>query len=81
MIPTQAVIPTARNKQVIVLRRDTAIFSIVETGIRDSAYVQISSGLKKGDTVVTTGLMAISPVCEIENWQTEQVAERIRLKD
>ncbi len=61
MIPTQAVIPTARNKQVILLRKDSAIFSIVETGIRDSAYVQINSGLKKGDTVITTGLMAIRP--------------------
>jgi membrane fusion protein (multidrug efflux system) len=66
MIPTQAVIPTARNKQVIVLRKDTAIFSIVETGIRDSAYVQVSSGLKKGDTVITTGLMAIRPSAKLK---------------
>ncbi len=61
MIPTQSIIPTARNKQVIVMRGDTAIFSVVETGIRDSAYVQINSGLKRGDTVITTGLMAIRP--------------------
>jgi membrane fusion protein (multidrug efflux system) len=66
MIPTQSVIPTARNKQVIVLRGDTCVFSIVETGIRDSAYVQISSGLKKGDTVITTGLMAIRPSSRVK---------------
>lgn len=66
MIPTQAVIPTARNKQVIVLRKDTAVFSIVETGIRDSAYVQVSSGLKKGDTVITTGLMTIRPSVKLK---------------
>jgi membrane fusion protein (multidrug efflux system) len=66
MIPTQAVIPTARNKQVIVLRKDTAIFRIVETGIRDSAYVQINSGLKRGDTVITTGLMAIRPSVKLK---------------
>lgn len=66
MIPTQAVIPTARNKQVVVLRGDTAIFNIVETGIRDSAYVQISSGLKRGDTVITTGLMAIRPSVKLK---------------
>jgi membrane fusion protein (multidrug efflux system) len=66
MIPTQAVIPTARNKQVIVLRKDTAVFSIVETGIRDSAYVQINSGLKKGDTVIITGLMSIRPSVKIK---------------
>jgi membrane fusion protein (multidrug efflux system) len=66
LIPTQAVIPTARNKQVIVLRRDTAVFNIVETGIRDSAYVQVTGGLKKGDTVITTGLMAIRPSVKIK---------------
>jgi len=66
MIPTQAVIPTARNKQVIVLRGDTTILTIVETGIRDSAYVQVNGGLKKGDTVITTGLMAIRPSVKVK---------------
>jgi len=61
MIPTQAIIPQARNKQVIVLRKDSALFSVVETGVRDSAYIQVVSGLKKGDTIITTGLMAIRP--------------------
>ncbi|MEJ0030565.1 MAG: efflux RND transporter periplasmic adaptor subunit [Bacteroidota bacterium] len=66
MVPTQAIIPTARNKQVIILRKDTAIFSIVETGIRDSSYVQVNTGVKKGDTVIITGLMAIRPSAKIK---------------
>lgn len=61
LVPTQAVIPNIRNKQVVVFRKDSAQFAVVETGIRDSAYVQILNGLKVGDTVVTTGLMAIRP--------------------
>jgi membrane fusion protein (multidrug efflux system) len=61
MIPTQSVIPQARNKQVVVLRKDSAQFLVVETGIRDSAYIQITKGLHTGDTVITTGLMAIRP--------------------
>lgn len=61
LIPTQAVIPTARNKQVILLRKDSAMFSVVETGIRDSAFVQVLSGVVEGDTIITTGLMAIRP--------------------
>jgi membrane fusion protein (multidrug efflux system) len=61
MIPTQSVIPKARNKQVIVLRKDSAQFITVQTGIRDSSFIQITSGLTKGDTVITTGLMAIRP--------------------
>jgi membrane fusion protein (multidrug efflux system) len=66
MVPSQAIIPQARNKQVIVLRKDSAMFSVVETGIRDSAYVQVLSGLKKGDTVITTGLMAIRPAVKLK---------------
>lgn len=66
LVPTQAVIPQARNKQVILLRKDSALFATVETGLRDSAYVQIVSGLKAGDTVVTTGLMAIRPNAKIK---------------
>jgi membrane fusion protein, multidrug efflux system len=66
MVPTQSVIPTARNKQVIVFRRDSALYAVVETGIRDSVFVQITSGVKPGDTVVTTGLMAIRPNSKIK---------------
>jgi len=66
LVPTQAVIPQARNKRVILLRKDSAIFQIVETGIRDSSYVQILRGIKPGDTVITTGLMAIRPGSKVK---------------
>ncbi len=61
IVPTQAVIPQARNKQVIVYKNGSPDFRIVETGIRDSSYIQILEGLSEGDTVVTTGLLAIRP--------------------
>jgi membrane fusion protein, multidrug efflux system len=57
MIPTQAVIPKARNKEVIVYRNGTANIEKVTTGIRDSSMVEITSGLKSGDTVLITGLL------------------------
>jgi membrane fusion protein (multidrug efflux system) len=66
MVPTQSVIPTARNKQVILVRGDSPLYSVVETGIRDSAFVHVTSGLSVGDTVVTTGLMAIRPDSKIK---------------
>ena len=61
VVPSQAIIPTLRNKQVVLFKNDSALFTIVETGIRDSAFVQILTGVKAGDTVITTGLMAIRP--------------------
>ncbi|MBS1683072.1 MAG: efflux RND transporter periplasmic adaptor subunit [Bacteroidetes bacterium] len=66
MVPSQAVIPMARSKQIILLQKDSAKFLTVETGIRDSVYVQIVTGLKPGDTIVTTGLMAIRPKAKIK---------------
>ncbi|HEY0679593.1 MAG TPA: efflux RND transporter periplasmic adaptor subunit [Chitinophagaceae bacterium] len=61
VIPTQAVIPQARNKRVIIYNGGSAKYQIVTTGVRDSSYVQITEGLNEGDTVVTTGLLAIRP--------------------
>ena len=65
LVPSQAIIPQARNKQIILFRKDSALFTVVETGIRDSSFVQILSGLKAGDTIVTTGLMSIRPKSKV----------------
>lgn len=61
MVPTQAIIPQARNKQVIVLRSGKAQFTTVTTGVRDKDYVEILSGVQPGDTLATTGIMFIKP--------------------
>ncbi len=61
MIPTQCIIPEARNKKVIVVKDGKADFRIVETGVRNESDVQITKGLEAGDTVVTTGVMYLKP--------------------
>lgn len=61
LIPSQAVVPQARGKRVILFRGGKASFVDVITGVRDSARVQILEGLKPGDTVVTTGLLSVRP--------------------
>ena len=66
MIPSQAVIPQARGKKVAVYRNGLADFVDVETGARDSANVQIITGLKVGDTIITTGLMSLKPKGKVQ---------------
>jgi membrane fusion protein (multidrug efflux system) len=66
MVPTQAVIPEARDKKVIVFNGGNADFKVVTTGTRDSAKVEILSGLSIGDTVITTGLLSIKPGSKIK---------------
>ena len=57
MIPSQAVIPGARIKQVILYNSGIANMVTITTGTRDSTSVEITSGLKAGDTVLITGLL------------------------
>ena len=65
IVPTQAIIPQARNKNAVVYNNGTAKFIPVITGIRDSSYIQIIDGLKAGDTVIITALLAIRPDSKI----------------
>lgn len=57
VIPTQAIIPTARNKSVLISKNGSAQLKEVKTGIRKSAEIEIIEGLSSGDTVVTSGLL------------------------
>jgi membrane fusion protein (multidrug efflux system) len=65
VIPSQAIIPQARGKKVYLYNDGKAKFVDVVTGIRDSANVQITSGLKAGDTVLVTGLLALKPDAKV----------------
>jgi len=61
MIPNNAVIPQARNKEVAVFNGGITKMTAVTTGIRDSTMIQVTSGLKPGDTLITTGLLFLKP--------------------
>lgn len=66
MIPSQAVIPQARGKQVAVYNGGIVIFKDVETGMRDSSRIEITKGLNPGDTIITTGLMSLKPKTKVQ---------------
>ncbi len=65
LIPNQAIIPVLKGKIVYISVDGKAQEVKVETGTRTSDRIVITSGLKAGDTVLTTGAMALkkdSPV-------------------
>ncbi|RYE13986.1 MAG: efflux RND transporter periplasmic adaptor subunit [Sphingobacteriales bacterium] len=66
MVPSQAIIPQARGKKVAVYRNGVASFEDVVTGARDSSRVQVTNGLKVGDTIITTGLMSLKPNAKVK---------------
>ena len=59
MVPSQCIVPSARTKQLLLYRNGKPEFVSVTTGLRNAENVQITSGIKPGDTVITTGLLFI----------------------
>ena len=66
MIPTQSVIPSGRLKQVILYKTGKAVFTDITTGIRDSANIQVLTGINNNDTVITTGLLFLRPGADVK---------------
>ncbi|WP_256012716.1 efflux RND transporter periplasmic adaptor subunit [Desertivirga xinjiangensis] len=65
LVPTEAIIPEQEGKKVLVSKNGKAEEVKVATSTRTEKEILITSGLKAGDTVLTTGIMALkagSPV-------------------
>lgn len=65
LVPTEALIPIQNGKKIFVSQNGKAKEIIVETGARTDAAILITSGLKVGDTILTSGVMSLkdgSPV-------------------
>ena len=61
MIPSGAVIPDDRATKIVIADSSKAKFVNIEIGVRTASEVQVLSGLKPGDTVLTTGLLQVKP--------------------
>lgn len=59
VVPTQAVIPVQNGKKVFISNFGKAKEITVETATRTDASLLILSGLKAGDTVITSGVMSL----------------------
>lgn len=61
IIPTNAIIPDATSKKVIVVKNGKGKMVNVETGTRSAGGVAITNGLAVGDSVVVTGVLFVKP--------------------
>ena len=65
LIPSEAIIPIQNGKKVFVANNNIANEKIIKTDSRTENNVLVIEGLKKGDTLITTGIMSLktgSPV-------------------
>ncbi|MBN1107589.1 MAG: efflux RND transporter periplasmic adaptor subunit [Bacteroidales bacterium] len=58
-IPSEAITPEMEGEMVYVYRKGKAAISRVTTGLRTESLVQITDGLKFGDTLITTGILQL----------------------
>ena len=61
VVPTNAIIPEALSSQLVLVKNGKAVFQDVETGIRTSNTVEITSGVQLGDTIVVSGVLYVRP--------------------
>ncbi|HVX28054.1 MAG TPA: efflux RND transporter periplasmic adaptor subunit [Parafilimonas sp.] len=57
LVPTNCIIPSDINKQLILVKDGKAKFTNVTTGVRMQSNVEITSGVNAGDTVIVTGVL------------------------
>lgn len=57
LVPTNCIIPSDINKQVILVKDGNAKFTSVETGVRQENNIEIIKGVNVGDSIVVSGVL------------------------
>lgn len=66
LIPNEAIIPIQNGKKVFIVENGKAKEVIIETGNRNEKEILVTSGLKIGDTLITSGIMAVKPGADVK---------------
>lgn len=60
-VPSNAIIPEAKSKKVVLVRKGLAEQVEVETGLRQAGLIEITKGVSPGDTVIVSGVLFARP--------------------
>ncbi|BAV09658.1 membrane fusion protein, multidrug efflux system [Filimonas lacunae] len=77
LIPTNAIIPDDKNKQVVLVHDGKAVFTSIQTGLRQSTNVAVINGMKEGDTLVVTGVLFAQPNAAVKVRQVKQLSQLV----
>ncbi|NCD68694.1 efflux RND transporter periplasmic adaptor subunit [Mucilaginibacter agri] len=61
MVPTECVIPDLKNSKVYIAHNGTAVVRPVKTDLRTDTKIEITDGLKAGDSLIISGLIQMRP--------------------
>lgn len=75
MVPSNAIIPDALSNQVVVIHKNKAIYTNVETGIRNASQVELTKGINIGDSIVVSGMLSMRPNAMVKVQKVKKLNE------
>ena len=66
MIPSEAIVPVLKGKKVFVVKNGKATEAMIVTGLRTDTKVQVIEGLQPGDSLITSGIIALKPDASVK---------------
>ena len=66
VVPTNAVIPDATSKKIIVVKNGKGVFVNIETGLRTAGGIEVTKGLNIGDSVIVTGVLFVRANADVK---------------
>lgn len=66
MVPSNAIIPDALSSQLVLAKNNKAVFTRVETGMRNESLVEITRGINPGDSIIVSGMLFVRPMAPIQ---------------
>ncbi len=76
MVPSNAIIPDALSNQVVVVHKNKAVFTNVETGLRNTNLVELTGGVNPGDSIIVSGMLFVRPNASIKVKRVRSIQEK-----
>ena len=78
LVPSNIIIPDSKVKQLVVVREGKAKFINVETGYRTASAVEITAGVKLGDSLIVAGMLFVRDGSDLKIGKTLPLADIIK---
>ena len=75
IVPANVVIPDSRSKQITIVQGGIAKLIDVETGYRTTSSVEITKGLKVGDSIIVSGMLFVRQGSNVKISKTVKLAD------
>lgn len=78
VVPTNAIIPDALSNQLIIVKNGKGIYKNVETGLRTAGFVEITSGIEVGDSIVVSGVLFVRPNAKVKVSKVKKISDSLK---